>query len=145
MIARHVVTISLLLVATIHLLPVAGVLGGEQLIRLYGISVSDPNLEIMLRHRAALFGIIAALLIAAAFKPLLRAAALWVAAASVVSFLGLAWSVGGYNSPLGRVVVADLVALVLLGAALIAMRRQLHAADDVHAAQENQGPDKSGP
>lgn len=122
MIARRVVSAALLLVAAIHLLPVAGVLGGEQLLRLYGVSVSDPNLEIMLRHRAALFGVVAALLIAAAFRPRLQIAALWVAGASVGSFLVLAWSVGGYNDALGRVVVADLVAVVLLAVALIAAR-----------------------
>ncbi len=34
--------------------------------------------------------------------------------ASVVSFLWLAWAIGGYNASVGRVVTADVVALVLL-------------------------------
>ena len=41
---------------------------------------------------------------------------------SVVSFLWLAWSVGGYNAEVNRVFVADLVALgcLVVGAALSA-------------------------
>ena len=112
--SRHVVSITLVITGVIHLLPLSGVLGAEQLARLYGMPFDEPNLEILMRHRAVLFGLLGAFLIAAAFMPALQPAAFIAGFASVVSFLWLAWSVGGYNPQISRVVVADVVALVCL-------------------------------
>ena len=98
----------------IHLIPVTGVLGAERLAALYGLSFEGPDLEILMRHRAVLFGILGLLMLSAAFRPALQPAALLAGFASVVSFLWLAVSTGGYNESLRRVVVADLVALVCL-------------------------------
>ena len=118
------ITIACLTLAgIIHLLPLPGLLGAEQLRRLYGIAVDDPNLAILLQHRAVLFGLLGALLIAAAFRPELRAVALIAGLVSTVSFLVIAWGVGGYNAPVARVVAADIVAvLLLLVAAVIEWR-----------------------
>jgi hypothetical protein len=115
---RFLVSGSLILAGIIHLLPLAGVLGHERLAVLYGIDTSDPNLSILLRHRAVLFGLLGAFLVVAGFRPGWQAAAFVAALVSVVSFLLLAWSTGGYNALIGRVVTVDLVALaaVLVGA-----------------------------
>ena len=123
------ITIACLTLAgIIHLFPLPGVLGAGQLTRLYGVSVDDPNLGILLGHRAVLFGLLGALLIAAAFRPDLRAVALIAGLVSTVSFLVIAWGVGGYNAQVARVVVADLLAVVLLlVAAGIEWRRSLVA------------------
>lgn len=108
----------------IHLLPLSGLLGADALTRLYGLDFSDPNLEILMRHRAVLFGLVGALLVGAAFHARLRGAALIVGSVSLLSFLALAWDVGGYNAAVGRVVAADLIALAsLVGAALLHRRR----------------------
>lgn len=121
---RHVVPAALLLVAAIHVLPLAGVLGAARLSSLYGIAVQDPNLEILLRHRAVLFGLLAAFVGYAAFHRPLHGLALAAGFASVASFLVLALMVGQYNAALSTVVKADLVALVILGvAALVHLRR----------------------
>jgi hypothetical protein len=111
---RHLVSLGLILAGIIHLLPVSGVVGAERLAALYGTPFSDPNLIILMRHRAVLFGLLGLFLVISAFKPTLQPAALVAGLASVVSFLVLAWSVGGYNAQIHRVVVADLVALVAL-------------------------------
>ena len=112
----------LTLAGIIHLLPLPGLLGAEQLRRLYGIAVDEPNLAILLQHRAVLFGLLGVLLVAAAFRPELRAVALIAGLVSTVSFLVIAWGVGGYNAPVARVVAADIVAvLLLLVAAVIEM------------------------
>lgn len=109
------ITIACLALAgIIHLLPITGVLGGGRLTRLYGVAIDDPNLRILLQHRAVLFGLLGALLIAAALRPELRVVALMGGLVSTVSFLVIAWGVGGYNPQVGRVVTADIVAVALL-------------------------------
>lgn len=110
---------ALLLVAgIIHLLPLIGVLGGDRLNALYGLALDEPNLQILMRHRAVLFGLLGALLVTAAFVPGLRGLALLGGLISVISFLLLAWSAPLYNEALRRVVVADWVALACLLLAL---------------------------
>ena len=111
---RQLITALLIIVGVIHLLPVTGLLGRQQLAELYGLAVDEPNLEILMRHRAALFGALGLFLIVAAFTPALQLHAFTAGLLSVGSFLWLAWSVGGYNPQIRRVVVADLVALLCL-------------------------------
>lgn len=115
-----ILRVLLLIVALIHLLPLAGVLGAERLSALYGVEISDPNLAILMRHRALLFGLLGAFIAWAAFAPVLRPAAFIGAFFSVAGFFWLAWSVGDYNAALRKVVVADIVAMAaLLGAVLV--------------------------
>jgi len=111
---RYLVSAMLVIVAIIHLLPLSGVLGGERLAALYGLSFNDPNLAILMRHRAVLFGLLGLFLLFAAFRPQLQAIAFIAGFVSVVSFLWLAWSVGGYNAYIARVFTADIVALACL-------------------------------
>jgi hypothetical protein len=110
----YVVSASLLVVGLIHLLPLSGVLGSSSLERLYGISFTEPNLAILMRHRSVLFGLLGAFLIFSAFESSFQVVAFISGFASVVSFLAIAASVGEYNSQVGRVFVADVVALVCL-------------------------------
>jgi drug/metabolite transporter (DMT)-like permease len=120
---RYLVSASLVVAGIIHLLPLSGAMSAERLATLYGLDFSEPNLSILMRHRAVLFGMFGAFLVFAAFKPSLQAIAFIAAFVSVLSFLLLAWSSGGYNTLVGRVVTADLVALVALviGAAAYVM------------------------
>lgn len=111
---QYILSAALVLVAIIHLLPLAGVLGARQLQQLYGVPVAEPNLEILMRHRAVLFGLLGGFMLVAAFYQPLQPAAWVMGFVSVLSFLGLARSVGAYNTQLRRVVVADVVALVAL-------------------------------
>jgi len=118
---RILTALALLTVGIIHLIPLSGVLGPEHLVRLYGAAPSDPSALILMRHRAVLFGIVGGVCVLAAFKPDLQWLALVLGGFSVVSFLGLAWSTGGFNAHLQRVVVADVLALVCLAAGAIAL------------------------
>src|SRR5690554_4133328 len=125
---EKVVTGLLVLVGIIHLLPVSGVLGVERLAVLYGISLGEPNIEILMRHRAILFGLLGVLLVYAAFQPPLQTLAIIAGLVSVVSFIAIAWSVGGYNEPIRRVIIADIIALVALiaaGAIHVVSRNQI--------------------
>ena len=59
---RYLASAMLVVVAVIHLLPVSGVLGSERLAALYGLPFNEPNLAILMRHRAVLFGLLAQVL-----------------------------------------------------------------------------------
>jgi hypothetical protein len=111
---RYLVSAMLVVVAVIHLLPLSGVLGSERLAALYGLSFNEPNLAILMRHRAVLFGLLGLFLLFAAFRPPFQTIAFIAGFVSVVSFLWLAWSVGGYNAQVERVFMADIVALACL-------------------------------
>jgi len=111
---RHLISATLIIVGIIHLLPFSGVLGAERLSLLYGTNFTDPNLIILMRHRAVLFGLLGLFLVFAAFKPTYQPLAFGAGFISVISFLLLAWSVGSYNAQIHRVFVADLVALACL-------------------------------
>ena len=111
---ERIITGLLLFVAAIHLLPVVGVLGGDRLATLYDIQVDDQNLELLLRHRAILFGLLGLFVGYAAFIPALQPLAFIGGLISVVSFLVLAYSVESINSAISRVVAADIIATTAL-------------------------------
>jgi hypothetical protein len=124
---RYVVSGMLVVVGVIHLMPLSGVLGSERLAALYGLSFDQPDLAILMRHRAILFGLLGAFLLLAAFRTELQTIALVAGFASVVSFLYLAWSTGHYNAQIARVVAADVVALACLVIGAVAQGCRLRA------------------
>jgi hypothetical protein len=137
---RHVVPAMLCVVGAIHLLPLPGLLGGDRLAALYGVIVDEPNLSLLMRHRAVLFGLLGAFMIGAAFRPPLHVAALAAGLLSVASFLLLAAIGGAINPRLERVVVVDVVALVCLLAGVVVHRLRpvsglaaRYSAADAHA------------
>ena len=76
----------MLVVAAIRLVPMSGLFGAHRLNALYGIDITSANLEILMRHRAALFKILGAFFAYAAFRPALQPAAFVVAFASLGSW-----------------------------------------------------------
>lgn len=113
-ILRYLVPASLIIVGVIHLIPLSGTLSVGRLNSLYGISITDPDLSILMRHRAVLFGLLGLFCVYDAVKPPLQFIALTAGAVSVGSFLYLAFATGGYNEELRRVFITDLVAAVFL-------------------------------
>ncbi len=115
-----VVPTLLVMVAVIHLLPAVGVGGRAPLERLYGTAVDEPNLLVPLRHRAVLFGLLGAFLLAAAFDRRLHLAGLVAGLVSVGAFLVLASRTGAMNAHMRRICVVDAVAAAcLLGGLLV--------------------------
>lgn len=110
----------MLIVAVIHLLPLSGFFGAERIAALYQIELADPNLEILLRHRAVLFGTLGVFFAYAAFTPSLQPIAFTMALISIVSFFYLCFSVGAYNAAIRIVVIADVIALVCVMGAVAA-------------------------
>ncbi len=74
----------------------------------------SPILPFSCATARVLFGLVGLLMLVAAFRAALVPAAFIAGFVSVASFLWLAWSVGGYNPQIARVVVVDLVALACL-------------------------------
>lgn len=120
---QKIATVLYLIAGAVNLLPVVGVLSAGRLQALYGVPLDDPNLIILLRHRAVLFGIIGAILVAAAFRAALRPLAIAAGLASMLSFVFVAYAVGDFNAELRRVVLVDVVAsFLLVVAGLIGLR-----------------------
>ena len=121
---KLVVSLTLVAVGIVHLVPVTGVFGGERLQALYGLPSGDANLAILMRHRAVLFGLLGAFLLATAFRPAWQGPAFLAGFVSVASFLWIAFEAPLYNDAVARIVRADLGALGLLAigaAALIVL------------------------
>lgn len=117
---QHFWTLLVLVAAAINIAPVLGALAPERMTLLYGVELDDPNLQILMRHRAVLFGIVGGLLLVAAFHPPLRTLGYAVGFSSMLSFLLIAWLVGGYGAEIQRVVLLDVVGIAALaGAGLV--------------------------
>jgi len=114
-----IIAALLVIAGIIHLLPVSGVLGAPRLQALYGLAIDDPNLLILMRHRAVLFGIVGLLLIGAAFKAGWQTPAIAAGLISVIGFLILAKMAESPNAEIQRVVLVDWVALAALIGALV--------------------------
>lgn len=116
--SQAVIGAVLLLCALVHLLPASGVVGGAQLVALYGPAAAEPGLALLLRHRALGFGLLALLCVAAAWQPAWRLPVLLLALGSVGGFLLLAGAPGALSPALARVFWVDVALLPLLLAAL---------------------------
>lgn len=116
---ERVIAGLLLVVAVIHLLPVSGVFSTERLSALYRVDVVDNNLEILMRHRAVLFGVLGAFFAYAAFKPAVQPFAFFSGLVSIASFLYLCVAVGDYNDAIRNVFVADIAASAALVLAIV--------------------------
>jgi hypothetical protein len=105
---------GLLVAGIINLLPLSGVLGRSWLLSLYGQEIASVDMEILLRHRAVLFGIVAVVLFASIRLVHWRGAAILVAGLSMASFIAVAALVGGYGPLLRTVVIVDILGLLAL-------------------------------
>ena len=113
------ISICLVIVAVINLLPLVGVLSAEKLERAYSISLSSNDLVILMRHRALLFGVLGAFILYSAFHPVYQNAAMVMAAISMLGYVVLVYSVGGYNQAVYKVLLVDFVGLAALSVAVI--------------------------
>ena len=86
-------------------------------------AASDSALLTLLQHRAVLFGLLAAALVLAAFRPDIRWPALIAVTVSMASFLVIAASRGELSGSLRSIVVADVAGLLIaLFAAILLLR-----------------------
>jgi hypothetical protein len=109
---KWIVPTMLVLVAMIHLPPVLGLLGVAKMEAAYGVAIAGPDLAVLMRHRALMFGLLGGFILLAVFVPALRPWALLLALLSAGGFVALAWTTPGHNANLARVAWVDVAAVV---------------------------------
>jgi hypothetical protein len=108
------IRIALCIVSLIHLLPLMGFTGRIALEKAYGIPIDSPDLQLLLQHRAVLFGLLGVACLIAAFNAPWRPAVWCAALISTCSFLLLAWMIPSYNAAIARVMWVDAIAVAIL-------------------------------
>ncbi len=121
-------TLLVLVAAAINLAPVVGAISPERMAAFYGVDLEQANLQILMRHRAILFGIVGGLLLVAAFCPPLRMIGYVVGFSSMLSFPIIAWLVGGYTDEIRRMILIDAVGIAALAGAALVQACWLHTA-----------------
>lgn len=107
-------TIVLLIgVGLINFIPVLGVFSAQRLQSLYGLGELDAQLTLLMRHRALLFGLLGAVILASALIPSLRWVAYPLALISMIGFIVLAPPVAQLGDPLRAVIRADWLGIAL--------------------------------
>ena len=107
----------LLLSGIINFIPIVGAFLPNKMKQSYGIEFSDPNLELLLRHRAVLFGIIGGIMICSAFCRQYYDLSFGMGIISMGTFIFLFKLVPGKkNHALTKIMKIDLITtLILLG------------------------------
>ncbi len=123
---KHRLIMALIILAgLINFAPVIGVLSGARIESLYGIELHDPTVEILLRHRAVLFGILGGFMVAAAFQPRLHKIAMTIGLVAMVSFMGLFFLGDDQPASLMSIIYADIVGVIaLIVAAILSFQDQ---------------------
>lgn len=114
---------ALLIAGAINLYPVVGVVSADQLEKLYGVSLNNGDLVILMRHRAILFGLLGTFLIYSAFRSSVQTLACIAGLVSMISFIVLAYASGQFGEALNKAVVADAIGSFLLVAVLVVRRK----------------------
>lgn len=116
-----VIGLLLALVGLINFMPLMGILGAERLAAMYGHPFEDPNLVLLMRHRAVLFGLLGGFIFYSLFQPNLQPLAMGAALISMLSFIvlgALEMPLGTFSEAIRKVMWADGMGLILLGLAI---------------------------
>jgi heme A synthase len=112
--------ITLFIAGIINILPALLAFLPEKISKSYGIEIPDANYELLLRHRAILFGIIGGLMIYSALVKKHYELSTIAGLVSMVSFIIIYFLIGkDINSELKKVLIIDVVATVILCAGFI--------------------------
>ena len=106
---KQLMTIVFVGVGLLNLAPLIGVISADQLQGMYGVPIDSPDLEVLMRHRAILFGIVGGFVLFAAFRPALQGMAATAALVSMLSLILLAVIVGNVGDNVHKVVIADVI------------------------------------
>ena len=119
MIKDRAITGLIALAGLINFAPIMGILSAARVEGLYGIEINDPALEILLRHRAVLFGLLGGFMIVAAFKPQMHRVAIVGGLIAMLSFMALFYFGNEQPSSLMSIIYADVVGVIALILAML--------------------------
>jgi hypothetical protein len=107
--------ITLFIAGVINLLPSVLAFLPDKISKSYGIEIPNENYELLLRHRAILFGIIGGLMIYSAVAKKHYEVSTFIGLISMDSFIVLFFLIGkDINSDLKKVMTIDIVGTVIL-------------------------------
>ena len=106
--------ITLFIAGAINMLPSVLTFFPEKISKSYGIELPDVNFELLLRHRAVLFGIVGSLMIYSAITKKSYLIATVVGLTSMISFILLYFLLNGVNTELGNVMRIDMAGVLVL-------------------------------
>jgi len=108
------ISLSLVISGLINFLPIVGIFGSEKLDSLYGITIKDADLLILMRHRAILFGLIGTFMLASTWVKDWQIPAMSIGLVSMLSFVGISQSTGTSNVSIKRIEVIDTILSIAL-------------------------------
>lgn len=117
--ANKILTLSLLIVGIINFLPIVGIFGIKSLESAYQIKLSSSDLLILMQHRAVLFGLLGGFIIFSCFNAHYQAAAMLMAAISMIAYAALVHINGTENQAILKVLYLDYIGLFFLAVATI--------------------------
>lgn len=104
----------LFMVAVINFLPLMGLFSAAQLSQAYGVVLGSQELEVLMRHRALLFGILGGFMFFALFKPQWQVPAMVMTGVSMLGFVFLIWITGDINDELMKITLVDVAGIICL-------------------------------
>jgi len=113
------ITICLIIVGLINFIPTIAIISAQKLEAAYSIKLISNDLIILLRHRALLFGILGGFILYSVKATSYQGAAMIMAGISMLGYVVLMFTVGGYNEALYKVLIIDVVGIVILSLAVI--------------------------
>jgi len=108
------ISLGLVISGLINFLPIVGIFGSEKLDSLYGITIKDADLLILMRHRAILFGLIGTFMFASTWVKDWQIPAMSIGMVSMLSFVGISQSTGTSNVSIKRIEVIDTILSIAL-------------------------------
>ena len=106
--------ITLLITGGINLLPAFLAFSTQKIADAYGIEIPNENYELLLRHRAVLFGIVGGLMIYSAVSKKQYTLSVTAGLTSMISFVILFFLMNEINLELEKVMKIDVAAIILL-------------------------------
>lgn len=129
--AAKFIVAALVLAGVINALPVIGMLSGERLQTLYEVSIQDPSLLMLMRHRAVMLGLLGGLMLGSIAQPAWRLPSMVAVLLSMLSFVLLAQAEPALNQSVRKVMLIDAVVSLALLPALVLQWHSTAAPDPI--------------
>lgn len=118
-----IIVAALAAVGLLNFAPVVAVTSRARVRAAYRVEVASADLELLLRHRAVLFGILGGFILVSSVMPALRWPAIIAGLVNMISFIALAARIEHRNIAIRRVALADMVGVIVLLAAAVLQAR----------------------